>query len=105
LADKASRGKAGNGIPTKANDCIRGADPPKNVSGRTNVVRSFETIKGDLRYAIMAFERNNDIFYALLGLRVPRETSDGDGEGWPDKQCGLRGGIAVAGKQQVQMPR
>lgn len=53
----------------------------------------------------MAFERNDDVFYALLGLRMPRETSDGDGEGWPDKQCGPRGGIAVAGKEQVQMPR
>lgn len=47
----------------------------------------------------MALERNDDIFYALIGLCMPRETSDGDGEGWPDGQCVLRGGIAVAGKE------
>lgn len=53
----------------------------------------------------MAFERGDDVFYALLGLRMPRETCDGDGEAWPDRQCGLCGGIAAAGKDQVQMPR
>lgn len=49
----------------------------------------------------MAFERSDDVFYALLGLRMPRETSDGDGEAWPYNQCGLRGGTAAAGKEQV----
>lgn len=38
LADKAKEENVGNEMPTKANDRRRGADPPKNDSGRTSAV-------------------------------------------------------------------
>jgi hypothetical protein len=61
VVDKSSFPNPGNGMPAKYNDCRHGADPPKNESGSTCDLSSFDE---DERLSV--FSTGNGSFVAKV---------------------------------------